>query len=85
MGKEAHTRIQPVDADQVEPRVGAVLSQQAERWGAPLQPYLLYARRPTIFRAVRGMWAGLDDSGLIDAPTKALVNRRVAMLNGCPF
>jgi hypothetical protein len=78
-------RIQPVDPEQVEPQVGATLSQQAERWGAPLLPYLLYARRPTIFRSVRGMWAGIDASGLIDAPTKALVNRRVAMLNGCPF
>ena len=78
-------RIQPVDPDHVEPPVGAVLSQQSERWGAPLLPYLLYARRPTIFRAVRGMWAGLDASGLIDARTRALVNRRVAMLNGCPF
>lgn len=78
-------RIQPVDPDQVEPPVRAALSQQAQRWGAPLLPYLLYARRPSIFRAVRGMWAGLDGSGLIDAPTRALVNRRVAMLNGCPF
>jgi hypothetical protein len=78
-------RIQPVDPDHVEPPVRAVLSLQAERWGAPLGPYLLYARRPTIFRAVRGMWAGLDGSGLVDAATRALLNRRVAMLNGCPF
>ena len=62
-----------------------VLSQQAQRWGAPLLNYLLYARRPTIFRAVRGMWAGLDGSGLVDAGTRAMLNRRVAMLNGCPF
>ena len=78
-------RIQPVDPDHVEAPVGAVLSQQAQRWGAPLLPYLLYARRPTIFRAVRGMWAGLDGSGLVDAGTRAMLNRRVAMLNGCPF
>lgn len=78
-------RIQPVDPDLVEPPVDAALRAQAERWGAPLLPYLLYARRPTIFRAVRGMWAGLDGSGLIDAGMKAMVNRRVAMLNGCPF
>lgn len=65
------TRIQPVDPDQVEAPVRAVLSRQAERWGAPLLPYLLYARRPTVFRAVRGMWAGLDGSGLVDAATRA--------------
>jgi hypothetical protein len=83
--EEATMRIEPVGPDHIEPPVEAVLNKQAERWGAPLGPYLLYARRPTIFRAVRGMWAGIDGSGLIDAPTKALVNRRVAMLNGCPF
>jgi hypothetical protein len=31
------------------------------------------------------MWAGLDASGLIDGRLKALVNRRVAALNGCEF
>jgi len=78
-------RIEPADPDRVEPSVGAALRKQTEVWGSPLLPYLLYARRPTIFRAVRGMWAGIDGSGLIEASLKALVNRRVAMLNGCPF
>jgi alkylhydroperoxidase family enzyme len=78
-------KVEPVDPDEVEPQVQAVLRMQAETWGAPLLPYLLYARRPAIFRAVRGMWGGLDASGLIDAQLKALVNRRVARLNGCPF
>ena len=78
-------RIQPIDPDHAEPPVAAALRTQAERWGAPLLPYLLYGRRPTIFRAVRGMFGGLDGSGLIDAGTKAMLNRRVAMLNGCPF
>jgi alkylhydroperoxidase family enzyme len=45
----------------------------------------LYARRPSIFRGVRAMWAGIDASGLIDDKLKALVNRRVAFLNGCEF
>jgi hypothetical protein len=62
-----------------------VLAAQAERWGAPLLNHLLYARRPSIFRGVRGMWAGLERSGLIDGALTALVNRRVAALNGCEF
>ncbi len=78
-------RIQPVNPDDAEPAVQGVLRQQAETWGAPLNPYLLYARRPPIFRAVRGMWGGIDASGLIDPCLKALLNRRVAKLNGCPF
>ena len=56
-----------------------------EKWGGPLLNHLIYARRPTIFRAVRGMWSGIEASGLIDGKLQALINRRVAFLNGCEF
>jgi hypothetical protein len=62
-----------------------VLAAQAGTWGAPLLNHLVYARRPTIFRGARGMWAGIDGSGLIDGALRALLNRRVAALNGCEF
>jgi hypothetical protein len=62
-----------------------VLAGQAKVWGAPLLNHLVYARRPTIFRGVRGMWGGLEASGLIDGRLVALLNRRVAALNGCEF
>jgi len=65
--------------------VARVLAAQTERWGAPLQNHLLYARRPSIFRGARAMWGGLHASGLLDPALVALVNRRVAMLNGCVF
>jgi hypothetical protein len=78
-------RIPPIEPEEAEPQVRAVLRKQAETWGAPLTNHLLYARRPSIFRSARGMWAGIDASGLIDERLKALLNRRVAALNGCPF
>jgi hypothetical protein len=81
----ATMRIEPVDLEDVDERTRAVLHAQAETWGAPLHNHLLYARRAPIFRGVRGMWSGIDASGLIDAQLKALLNRRVASLNGCPF
>ncbi len=31
------------------------------------------------------MWAGLDSSGLVDGKFIALINRRVAAINGCEF
>ena len=34
---------------------------------------------------VRAMWTGIGTSGLIDEKLQALVNRRVAGLNGCEF
>ena len=79
------TRVEGVDPGRVERRIRAVLEAQAERWGAPLLNHLVYARRPSIFRGVRGMWAGLDASGLLDPGLVALVNRRIAALNGCVF
>jgi hypothetical protein len=78
-------RISNVDPDSVEPRIRAVLDAQRKKWGAPLLNHLVYARRPSIFHAVRGMWSGIDRSELIDGTLEALVNRRVAFLNGCEF
>ena len=78
-------RVEGVDPGRTEKRVRAVLEAQAKRWGGPLLNHLVYARRPTIFRGVRAMWGGLDASGLVDPRLVALVNRRVATLNGCVF
>jgi hypothetical protein len=78
-------RIEGVDPQQVEGPIKAVFEAQAKKWGAPLLNHLLYARRPTIFRGVRAMWTGLDSSGLLPATLPPLLNRRVAMLNGCVF
>lgn len=78
-------RIEGVEPEAAEGYVKRVFEAQIEKWGAPLLTHLLYARRPTIFRGVRGMWGGIEASGLIDAKLQALVNRRVAALNGCEF
>jgi hypothetical protein len=75
----------------VDPRAVAddytakVFAAQTKAWGAPLLNHLVYARRPSIFRGARGMWTGLEGSGLIDGKLTALLNRRVAALNGCEF
>ena len=79
-------RIDGVDPNTVsDDYVVKVLAAQAKTWGGPLLNHLIYARRPTIFRGARGMWTGLDGSGLIDGTLTALLNRRVASLNGCEF
>ena len=82
---ERVARIEGVDPERAEPRVKAALQAGAKKWGAPLLPSLLYARRPTIFRGAAAMWEGLAASGLLDRKLVALVNRRVAALNGCVF
>lgn len=78
-------RIADVNVEEVDKYVAQVLASQRKTWGAPLFNHLLYARRPSIFRGARSMWGGIEASGLIDAGLRALINRRVASLNGCEF
>jgi hypothetical protein len=78
-------RIPEPDISALDPSIRAVLEAQRKKWGAPLLNHLMYARRPSIFKGVRAMWSGIDASGLIDLKLQALVNRRVAYLNGCEF
>ncbi len=78
-------RIDGVDPAGTEKRIQMVLEAQAKKWGGPLLNHLLYARRPSIFRGARAMWGGLDASGLLEPALVALINRRVAALNGCEF
>ena len=75
--------VQPGEAG--DDYVEKILAAQARRWGGPLLNHLVYARRPSIFRGARGMWTGIDASGLIDGKLQALINRRVAFLNRCEF
>jgi hypothetical protein len=78
-------RIEGVDPNEAEGPIAAVFRAQTRKWGGPLLNHLLYARRPSIFRGVRGMWGGLDASGLLDPKFVALVNLRVATQNRCEF
>lgn len=78
-------RVSNADLTQVDRNIRAVLDAQAKKWGAPLLNHLVYARRPSVFRGVRAMWSGIDASGLIDTRLQAMINRRVAFLNGCEF
>ena len=78
-------RVEGVRPEEADDYARRVFEAQEKKWGAPLVNHLVHARRPTIFRGVRAMWQGLDGSGLLDPRLTALVNRRVAALNGCEF
>jgi len=78
-------RVPDADVDQLDRSIRAVLDAQANKWGAPLLNHRIYARRPSIFKGARMMWSGLEVSGLIDRRLVAMINRRVAFLNGCEF
>jgi hypothetical protein len=79
-------RIDGVDpATVTDDYMAKVFEAQTKAWGAPLVNHRVYARRPTIFRGVRGMFTGIEGSGLIDTKLRTLLNRRVASINGCEF
>jgi alkylhydroperoxidase family enzyme len=80
-------RIEGIDINRpdFDPAIKRVLDGQARKWGAPLENQRVYARIPSIFQAAQGMWRGIAAARLLDPVLSALVNRRVAMLNGCVF
>jgi hypothetical protein len=79
------TRVSGIDPADADDRTAAVLDAQTAMWGAPLANHLVYARRPSLFKGARGMWSGLAQSGLLEEPLVALLNRRVASMIGCGF
>ena len=78
-------RVANADVVTADKYIKTVLEAQAKDWGGPLLNHLVYARRPSIFKGARGMWTGIEASGLIDPSLRALLNRRIASLNGCEF
>ena len=62
------------------------LEEQRKLRGAPLYPYLFYARNAAYFRAAKAMWAALQqETNRVPVTLRALLNRRVASWNGCEF
>jgi hypothetical protein len=78
-------RIEGVDPGSADEPISRVLEQQMRKWGSPLGNHRIYARRESIFSGAQAMWRGLRESGLLDSPLSAMVNRRVALLNKCEF
>ena len=86
---EGQTRIPPVDVEAIPDDLREALAEQRKLWGAPLHPYLFYARHPAYFRAANMMWAALqDDAKRVPATLRALLNRRLVeplrILSGRP-
>jgi len=83
---EGKTRIPPVDVETLPDDLREVLEEQSKLHGAPLYPYLFYARNPAYFRAAKAMWAALQqETKRVPVTLRALLNRRVAWWNGCEF
>ena len=83
---EGKTRIPPVEVETLPNDLRQTLEEQVELRGAPLYPYLFYARNTAYFRAAKAMWTALSQEATRVPPAlRALLNRRVAWWNGCEF
>jgi len=60
---EGKTRIPPVDVETLPDDLREVLEEQRKLRGAPLYPYLFYARNPAYFRA-----AGVEHVEVLEIP-----------------
>ena len=83
---EGKTRIPPVDVETLPDDLRATLEGQCKLYGAPLYPYLFYARNPAYFRATSTMWTVMQqEAKRVPGALRGLLNRRVAWWNGCEF
>ena len=83
---EGKTRIPPLDVETLPDDLRKTLEDQRKLYGAPLYPYLYYARNPAFFRAAQAMWAALQQgTKRVPGALRALLNRRVAAWNGCEY
>ncbi|MBF6613810.1 MAG: hypothetical protein IVW55_11850 [Chloroflexi bacterium] len=73
------------DAEGITGYTAQLFEAQRKKYGKVLNTNLVYARRPTILQAVRGMWSGLARSETLTGRLVYLVDVRVAGLVGCPF
>src|SRR2546428_11016313 len=60
--REGKARTPPVDVETLPDDLREVLEEQRKLRGAPLYPYLFYARNPAFFRAAQGMWPALHQN-----------------------
>jgi alkylhydroperoxidase family enzyme len=83
---EGKTRIPAVDVETLPDDLRETLEDQRKLYGAPLYPYLFYARNSAYFRAAKAMWGALQQQTKRVPPSlRALLNRRVAWWNGCEY
>jgi alkylhydroperoxidase family enzyme len=83
---EGKTRIPPVDVETLPDDLHETLDEQRKLYGAPLYPYLFYARNPAYFRAAHAMWTALQqETKRVPGTLRTLLNRRVASWNQCEY
>lgn len=78
-------RIAGIDPAQAPPNIAKVFQAQMDQHGRYLPSAQVMARCPEIFLGYGALGAAIEASGRLSPALRALVNRRVALHNDCPF
>ena len=78
-------RVREIEEAGGDPILEEIFAKERERVGDLLNPTKVMAHCPPILRAAKQMGAAIEQSGLLPKTLLALVNVRVASINGCPF
>jgi alkylhydroperoxidase family enzyme len=78
-------RIKGVTTEEAPEEMREVFAEQEKRYGFVTNTTRVYALRPTIYKGVQALGAGILASGLIEPELRHLVCVKTASINGCPF
>ena len=78
-------RVREIEDPGDDPILKETFAREQELFGFVLNPTKVQAHTPGIMRAAKQLSLAIDRSGLLPKELLALVNVRVALINGCPF
>jgi alkylhydroperoxidase family enzyme len=77
--------VREIDEPGDDPILKETFERERELFGFVLNPTKVQAHTPGIMKAAKQLSLAVDRSGLLPKELLALVNVRVALINGCPF
>ena len=78
-------RVREIEEPGDDPILAETYARERELFGFVLNPTKVQAHTPGIMKAAKQLSLAVDRSGLVSKELLALVNVRVALINGCPF
>jgi alkylhydroperoxidase family enzyme len=78
-------RVREIEDPGDDPILKETFARERELFGFVLNPTKVQAHTPGIMKAAKQLSLAVDRSGLLPKELLALVNVRVALINGCPF
>jgi alkylhydroperoxidase family enzyme len=78
-------RVREIEDPGDDPILKETYARERELFGFVLNPTKVQAHTPGIMKAAKQLSLAVDRSGLLPKELLALVNVRVALINGCPF